>query len=92
MTEALRWPAEVIHAVSKSFSRPITGYLLAPRLWGVAVAGHIYMDALGRFADGALISTSAITDLCDEQDYLVADTLSGNCYVLVFSEASDRED
>lgn len=91
MAEALRWPAEVIQAVSKPFSRPITGYLLAPRLMGVAVAGHIYMDALGRFEDGTLISTSAITEFCDEQGYLVADTLSGSRYVLVFSEASDGE-
>lgn len=83
MAEALQWPTEVISAATEQFTRPVTGYLWMPLPEGAAFVGQVYMDANGRFEDGRLIRTSAIMSLRDELGYLVADTFSGSCYVLV---------
>ncbi|MBP0941014.1 hypothetical protein V2K16_14400 [Pseudomonas alliivorans] len=83
MAEALQWPVEVISAASEQFTRPVTGYLWMPLPEGAALVGRVYMDLQARFADGRLIRTSAIMSLRQELGYLVADTFSGSCYVLV---------
>ncbi len=70
-------------AALKTFSRPVTGFLLDARMRGDGVRGAIFKDTLQRYEDGDTFTTSRIQETWYEHGYTLFGTEAGSCYVAV---------
>lgn len=82
-------PNPVVEAAQVEFDLLITAILYLPRVEGFSLAGHIFHDSRGRFADWRLIRTSTVTEFSECSGYTIASTFSGSRYALVSSNGAD---
>lgn len=92
MTSIIEVPSELVQAASLSFKSRISGFLWQAFPYRACLAGEIHRDLSERFLEGGLIQTSAIMQLTREHGYLLVQTFTGSCYVLIQPAGSVEHD
>ncbi|KWS17572.1 hypothetical protein AL065_25380 [Pseudomonas amygdali pv. ulmi] len=81
--DAMKLPRIVQEAQQFQYPVPITGYLVNAQLQSDdLIFAYIFCDTKSRFEDGALISTSSITEISVDLPRHVAHTRTGSHYVI----------